>query len=531
MSYRSIGLIAILVFGILFSLLYSSSYIANLKDELVDDSLASKRAEFTIYRLRTPENTCFTIDDQKLTGIDKGMTTRPLDPDATAPTDTLSYAIKEADTIAESDMESEEQLQPPVDYFEMMGNRYSGRGLYFDQAGPLIPFVNEYESSFNHTITRKVLRGFSDDIHSYSCNFGYNGNYYGLDMKFYSLRFLDVYSGFTAISIPDGKMTTGGSNSQSSQDLVQTKTIRSVYPFNDTIIWTNDGSKPVTLQINYNTTATSEDNSIEDVSAGNALSNMRQRVVTIYPTQSFDISPNNMFYDSEDGVFNFIVKEFPSVRGTIITDNYPVCSLDTQQIKSLFSHTLYPIKLPWYVPVGYDTTICMLADKSDFQIFFWNKELPEDKMGQPGGFQDSISNVEEGAIMIYQQFDRIAFGGDDNLSTPNNATQRTASYFERVTNATSGGISLLNGGPQLVNIDADTIGVGIEQITEERQRELAEQYTSSGQHAPYIYVSPQYRASTLIIFYSDSEGEPLSMSLRGRVPLGELVLMAKSFED
>ncbi|HXG08107.1 MAG TPA: hypothetical protein VNI77_12365 [Nitrososphaera sp.] len=94
--------------------------------------------------------------------------------------------------------------------------------------------VKSFESAFNHTMTYKMTRRYSDDMHRYSCNFSYNGNYYGLSMKFNSLRFLTAYSRFTAISIPDGLTLIGGSFKpvamSSNED--STKIIRAIYPFN-----------------------------------------------------------------------------------------------------------------------------------------------------------------------------------------------------------------------------------------------------------------------------------------------------------
>lgn len=522
-SYRSATLIAILVFGILFSLSYSSSFFANQNLEGTYQVIGSKRVELEIYRLRTPEDVCFNLDDQKLKEID-GAIMASYDP-AEGTGDSLSAAIRDADSSAVSDEQMEEQLKPPMEYFESMGNRYTGRGLYFEKAEAIVPLVKAYESAFNHTVTHKVTRGYSDDIHRYSCNFSYNGNYYGLNLKFYSLRFLTVYSGFTAISIPDGRSLIGGSDSVAiSADEDSTKIIRAIYPFNDTIVWTNHSHTPVTLQISYKTTDPAE---MGDPGTDNGSSAISRKEITIYPDESYDEFFNN-YYDSADGIFNYTVKEHPAVHGTVVVDHYPVCSLDMQKVQLLYQHTAYPIKLPRHIPAGYDTTICMLADRGEAQLFFWNKRLLTDKLGEPGGLQDANSNIENGAIMVYEQFDKIQLG---DTYTPTNATQRALQLYNQISKATEGGISLLNGGPKLIQINSHTLAVGTEQITKENLEKVAEEYFSRGQHAPSLYVSPYYRPSRLVVFYGDDVIEPVSIRIAGKVPLDQLVEMAESFGD
>ena len=95
----------------------------------------------------------------------------------------LSDAITRADFDAQSDQQMEEQLQMPKEYFEQMGNRYSGEGLRLEKAAAIVPFLRAYDSKLNHTVTHIEKRGISDDIHYYNCNFSYDGKYYGLDIS------------------------------------------------------------------------------------------------------------------------------------------------------------------------------------------------------------------------------------------------------------------------------------------------------------------------------------------------------------
>ncbi|HXG08106.1 MAG TPA: hypothetical protein VNI77_12360 [Nitrososphaera sp.] len=79
-----------------------------------------------IYQLRKSENICFKLDDQKLKEIDEAfMTYNP----AEGTGDILSAAIRDADSSAVSGKQMEGQLKPPKEYFDNIGNRYTGRGL------------------------------------------------------------------------------------------------------------------------------------------------------------------------------------------------------------------------------------------------------------------------------------------------------------------------------------------------------------------------------------------------------------------
>ncbi len=196
MSYRSTALIVIAVFGILFALLYSASLIAIQNVEGFYQVLASKRTDMEVYRLRTPQNICFDLDSRKLDEVDLIMAQ-----DRGGAGDTLSRAIKSSDGDAESDQQMEQQGNLPKEYFEQMANRYTGEGLRLKDAKAILPLIKAYESKFNHTVTHKSIRGVSDDIHQYSCNFSYDGKYYGLGMKFYSLSSLNEYAGYLPITI------------------------------------------------------------------------------------------------------------------------------------------------------------------------------------------------------------------------------------------------------------------------------------------------------------------------------------------
>ncbi|HXG08108.1 MAG TPA: hypothetical protein VNI77_12370, partial [Nitrososphaera sp.] len=68
------------------------------------------------------------------------------------------------------------------------------------------------------------------------------------------------------------------------------------------------------------------------------------------------------------------------------------------------------------------------------------------RLGEPEGFQDPNTNIENGAIVIYEQFDKILLG---DAYTSTNATQMAMRLYNQTSKATEGGISLLNGGSRL----------------------------------------------------------------------------------
>jgi hypothetical protein len=512
---RSAAVIIAIVFSVLFSLLYLSSWALEINKERQYQVLASKRADLEVSRLRMPQNICFELDDDLLI-VDQGKNPE----DATR----LARAIKDADTDAKSDQAMEEQLRPPKEYYERRGNLYTGEGLFFETAEPLVPLLKPHESKFNHTIVNKSMRGYFDDTHIYNCNFVFHGNSYGLSMRLYSLRYLDVYSGFIPIEILDynnksfgNNIGTAGNDEQSASSFSFHSPFvkRIVAPFNGTVVWTNHSEQPVTLQIRYKVNV--------DIQ-GRPSSGIAENETTIYPRESYD-EGFNRYYHAVDNIFNFTIKEKPFIHGTIIVDHYSYfCSIDIQKIKSTYKQTEYQIKLPDYIPAGYNSTICLIAERGEVSIYLWNKTLSND-FGKPGGFADPKTNIENGAIRIDERFDKISYG---DAYKPRNGTELALMTYHQMLNMSNpGGYPFTEEDdiePKLIKIKSDLLAVGTRQINEAIERHAIEY--NKARNGPELYVVSGWFRPSQLDFYYDQDG--VAVGLVGNVPLEDLIDIAKS---
>ncbi len=137
-------LIIVLVFGLLFSLLYVSTFVAGQNSNSLYTILETKKAEASLNRLINPEPVCFTLDNATLVKYSF-----------------LSDLIKEA--IAD--------LSPPAN---PLSNRYDGFGTGVN-ATDILPLIRQYQNNFNHTTATVTIWNYRDDIHTYDCNFAYQG--------------------------------------------------------------------------------------------------------------------------------------------------------------------------------------------------------------------------------------------------------------------------------------------------------------------------------------------------------------------
>jgi len=413
-SYRSTALIVIIVFVILFSLLYSASFIAIQNAEGFYQIIASKRADLEVYRLRTPQNICFELDNKILDEVDQMMAW-----EQGGTGDTLSRAINSSDGDAESDQQLEQQMERqgnlPKEYFEQMGNRYSGEGLRLQEAKAILPFIKAYESKLNHTIIHKSVRGVSDDVHQYNCNFSYNSKYYGLGIKFYSLASLNAYAGYLPITITNQQLEKGS----------QLPENHSVYRmFNNTVVWINKSDSWLTLDI---TPAT-----FQNIPIDLCCEDLEPVTVRLAPSQSWDLylGPNLGRVDTN---FQYQTKEYPWIQGNILLKNYPEC-MDFDTAGSLYSQTKFPFKIPSYLPPSYEYK-CMQAEASNIMIFYANRTFNVEEMGE---------GISTGEILMRMSDENLYFGiSDESL----NDTARVMENYQAILE----GNPALN--PQLVDIN------------------------------------------------------------------------------
>lgn len=452
-------------------MLYFSSLLASQDTERFYQILASKRADLEVYRLRVPQNICFELDDETLARVDQLMAQEP-----PATQDSLSRAIKSADTDAQTDQQMEEQLQMPKEYFEQMGNRYTGEGLRVENGGAVVPLVQSYESKFNYASTNAVKGGLADVVHSYNCNFSHDGEYYGIGIKFYSLLSLNEYAGYLPVVITEGVL----------KDENRTGEMATVFRyFNNTVVWENKSDSWLTLQVTP---------AIEDGAPGSASEPITRRLA---PLQSWDLYLGGPRVDGTR--FHYQIKEYPQVQGDITVKSAPVC-MDFDTARSLYSQTEFPFKTPLYVPEGYEYK-CMQADMASVYLYYSNQTFRPEFMGEA---------LAEGQIQIYMDdYDRYFDLPKDLPGAYQNDEDRIKSQYEGILKENP----VLN--PQLVDINGKLAWGHEAALYGARQTVVfpdgSEITTASGLPAR-------------LLFYDNGTG----IRLEGYVPLEELVKMAES---
>lgn len=468
MGYGSTALIAILAFGVLFSLLHSSSLLASQNKEQFYQVLASKRADIEVYRLRAPQNICFELDDGTLTRVDQSMAQEP-----PATRDSLSRAIKSADADAQTDQQMEEQM--PEEYFVQMGNRYTGEGLRVENGGAVVPLVQAYESAFNHTRIQTEKRGISDTVHRYDCNFSYGGKYYGIGIKFYSLSYLNEYAGYLPIVIIDRILED---NNQAG------KTAAVFRFFNNTVVWENKSDSWLTLQVTP---------AVEEGAPEGASEPITKRLA---PLQSWDLYLGGSRAVGTD--FHYQIKEYPQVQGKITVKSAPVC-MDFDTARSLYSQTKFDFKTPSYVPEGYEYK-CMQADMASVYLYYSNQTFRPEFMGE---------GLAEGQILVYMDdFDRY-FDIHDSSEASLSDDERIRNTYESILEQNP----VLN--PQLIDIDGK-LAWGHEAVPDGAKQTVV--FPDGSQ------IVTRSSLPARLVFYDNGTG----IRLEGYVPLQELVRMAES---
>jgi hypothetical protein len=372
------------------------------------DILGSKRADVDVYRLRIHQDICFELDSKTLHAIDQDMAKEQ------SAGDTLSRAINSSDDDAERDQQLEQQGNLPKEYFEQMGNHYSGEGLRLKEANAILPLIKAYEDKFNHTTVHRSVRGVSEDIHQYSCNFSYDGKHYGLGVRFYSLISLNEYPGYLPITITNQQLQKGS----------QVPENNTVYRmFNNTVIWINKSDSWLTLEI---TPAV-----LQNIPIDFCCEDLDPVTVRLAPSQSWDLylGPNL----GVDTNFQYQIEEYPWIHGNILLKNYPEC-MDFDMARSLYSQTKFPFKIPSYLPLGYEYK-CMQAEASSMSVFYASRIFRVEEMGEA---------ISSGEIMLRIADDDRSYG---LLDTSFNDTARVIGNYQSILESNPA----LN--PQLIDIN------------------------------------------------------------------------------
>lgn len=304
----------------LFSLLASSSYVAEQNSNALFQELRTKKFEASIFRLKEPEPVCFMLDDNDLSNY-------PF----------LSKMIRDADEYTEQEIASP---SPLID-----NNRYIGLTAN-PNASDVLVLVKQYAEQLNHTESTDNIAGFEDERHSYSCNIGYNNKQYFLQLDFKSLTAINERRGFISISI--------------GPSMDKTSNFTTYYSFNNTAVWTDslDSAAMVTLQTELDGTA-------ETVST------------TILPGSSWDYRLDPDYSKPQDTIYRYTIDSGKThASGDIVVKYYPQC-MNQQVADSLYSQSHIDMKFPTYLPDGY-RYICGIHFYGDVIIqAYWNRTVQD----------------------------------------------------------------------------------------------------------------------------------------------------------
>jgi hypothetical protein len=375
-------------------MLYSSSALTELKHSLELEVLESKRVDITVYRLRTFENICFDLDTEVLQQVDQLLVLR-----ANSSHASLSLSLTDADFNALSDQQHEQQEIQSEQYYQQIENRFSGQGMYIPAGEAIMPLVKFYYNDFNHTISIRNVAEVSDEIHHFTCNFTFDGKYYGIEIKFYSLRSLNDYAGHLSIKVDDE-----GISERMTLDKENPVVVYRL--FNDTVVWINESDSWLTLEVKATESECCED--------------LIPVTVRIPPSAAWDerLGSRN---DIANLTYSYQIKEYPWIEGQI---NYlhPQLCMDYDLAGSLYSQTDFPFKVPSYLPSGYGYK-CMQASSADVSVFFANKTFDFEQMGE---------ETKPGVIML-RMSDEESLLGIADMSM--NDTERIIEQYQSIANA------------------------------------------------------------------------------------------------
>lgn len=444
LGQRSAALIIVLVFGLLFSLMYAST-IASQNSNSLYTILETKKAEASLNRLINPEAVCFTLNN-----------------DALGKYASLSRLIIEADNIADE----------PVPPSNPSSNKYDGFGTSVN-ATEILPLIRQYKNNFNHTTVAVPIRNYTDDTHTYDCNFAYEGNQYYINVKFQSLTVINDYDGFVPIEI-----------TSINEETVDHLTY---YTFNNTAVWTNHLDSFVTLTLRaeiekQNFTVTTQ----------------------IPPGKSWDYRLWPDLTSENDTAYRYEVQDNkssnPIANGNIVVKYYPKC-MDQKIAKSLYSQSGVDMKFPAYLPESYQY-ICGIHFYNNVIIqAYWNRTV-NDPLAETFGevkvwdfpnYAFHPEALDNGVIQV--------IAGKSGVFTPYTDAQER---YDDIKNETY----YLD--QQLVEIDNLYDGKGYQAVA----------YRHNFYVEKDIYILEMY----------DKDNQEFYL-FKGKVPLAELVRMAESLKS
>lgn len=322
-SGRSSMVVFVLGLGAMFMLLSVTSLYAGMstKERLIQE-LQAARISAGLSRMIAPENICFTVDNEMLGKYPA-----------------LAQAIKEADDYAQMDIETDNRY----------GNYYTGTGVALDRP-QMLSLLSTY--NFNQTISHSPAVDqflvYQDTY--FNCGFNYFDKHYRLSFSFRTLDEINTENGYIPIHI--------------SKELVDRKespaTNAITYvPFNNTAIFFNELSSPVTVEV-Y-----SKDSGISET-------------IPLLPGKMQDINLRPNWNSLEDTVYHYKVTEYPWIEGDIsISLRHYVGCMSKEVAKSLYSQRDFQLKFPSYLPEGFRTG-CIAENMNNYVIQIYANQTATD---------------------------------------------------------------------------------------------------------------------------------------------------------
>jgi hypothetical protein len=320
-----------LALGAMFVLLYFSMYMeAERKDRLIEE-LQWRRAEASISRMIEPENICFAADDQAV--IEKYPS--------------LLQSIREADQAAQLDERSGTRY----------GNYYSGTGAGLDKAS-MLSMIETY-SGFNRTVSHvsDINKLFTYESQYFSCGFSYSGKYYRLGFTFTALEEISRDVGYVPVHITEAFAQRAGSLSFPSS--AATKAAITYAPFNNTAVFFNELSSPVTVEVARKDTGFSQ-------------------AVTLPPGRMQDVRLAPDWNNLGETAYHYKVREHPEIEGGIsVSPRYNVECMSREVARSLYLQTGFAVKFPSYLPQGFSLG-CIAENLDTYVIQIYANQTASD---------------------------------------------------------------------------------------------------------------------------------------------------------
>jgi hypothetical protein len=268
------------------------------KEKLIQE-LQAARTNANLSRMIEPENICFTLDNKT---IEKYPTLAP--------------AIKDANSWAEDNIRHNNHY----------GNYYTGTIVSLDRS-QMLSMLRTY--NFNQTVMANdpaIDKFLTYQDRNFNCGFSYSDKYYLLTFFFRTLEKVNTEHGYVPVHI--------------TQNLVERAkypvTNVTIYgPFNNTLIFFNDLSSPVTIDLS------SEDGGVRDT-------------ITLLPNKIQDahLSPN--WTKNANKAYHYTVRQYPWIEGDIsVSLRYGSGCMSEEEAKSLYAQSDLQVRFPSYLPKGF----------------------------------------------------------------------------------------------------------------------------------------------------------------------------------